>query len=138
MLPTSVSDAKVAVPRPRRWARRLGCLLPIGLLVVLLVNEWLVRPMLNPLRQSPAAIERELLERIPPGTPRAEVETWADVQGLGHGGRPYPLGTEWPVQRALGRYSSFGFTVVVFAEWTFGPDGRLVAVEVHKWVADAP
>jgi hypothetical protein len=110
----------------------------MGLLALLLTNEWLVRPLLNPLRQLPAAIERSLLEQTPPGTPRAEVVAWADARGLGHGGRPYQLGTEGPVQRVLGRYSSFGFTIVVFAEWTFGPDGRLRTVEVRKWVADAP
>jgi hypothetical protein len=107
-------------------------------LVALVVNEWLVRPLLNPLRQSPATIERALLERTPPGTLRAEVEAWVNAQGFGHGGRPYPLSTEWPVQRVLGRYSSLGFSVVVFAEWTFGLDGRLGVVEVYKWVADAP
>ena len=88
-------------PRPRRWARRFGCLLPVGLLAVLLTNEWLVRRLLNPLRQSPAAIERGLLERTPLGTPRPEVKAWLDAQCLGYGGRPYPLGTEWPVQRVL-------------------------------------
>jgi hypothetical protein len=38
----------------------------------------------------------------------------------------------------MGRYTEFGFTVVVFAEWWFGPDGRLEAVKVVKFVADAP
>jgi hypothetical protein len=42
------------------------------------------------------------------------------------------------IHRVLGEYWSIGFTVVVFAEWDFGPDDQLKSVETNKWVADAP
>lgn len=128
-------------PGPRCWSRRrLGCLLLAALPVLLVGNEWLVRPLLNPLRRSPEAIQRDLLDRLPLGTPRAEVETWLNDQGWSWGGVHFaPLGGSAPVvSHSLGEYSSFGFIVMVFAEWTFGPDGRLESVGVYKWIANAP
>jgi hypothetical protein len=135
-----ISDTTGSAPRPRRWItrRRLGCLLLVGLPVAYVTDQCLVRPLLNPLRRSPESITADLLERMPPGSPRAEVEAWVDAQRWRHGGRPYPLAEVPPLQRVVGEYESFTFIVVVSAEWRFGPDGRLETVEVHKWIANAP
>ena len=136
MASTATPDTTGSAPQPRR--RRFGCLLLAGLPAAVVANEWLVRPLLNPLRRSPESIAANLLERSQPGSPRADVEAWAATAGWPRGGRVYSLGEEPPLQRVVGEYQSFGFTVLVFAEWVFGPDGRLQTVAVHKWVADAP
>lgn len=108
-----------------------------GLMPALMLNELLIRPLLNPLRRSTEAITSGLLEHTPAGSRRTEVEAWVKRQGWRDGGRPYALGSKFPLQRLVGEYREFGFTVYVFAEWWFGADDRLEAVEVHKWVADA-
>jgi hypothetical protein len=125
---------------PRRWItrRQLGCLLLVGVPAALVADQWLIRPLLNPLCRSPESIAADLLERMPPGATRAEVQAWADAQGWAWGGFPFPPGGEAPFQRTVGEYESFGFTVMVFAQWRFGPDGRLETVAVRKWIADAP
>jgi hypothetical protein len=118
--------------------RRLAALLIVAVPVVAITVEWLVRPILNPLRRSPGTIAASLLEQTQPGSTRAEVSGWVDAQGWRAGGKPYPFGGEVPVQRIVGEYDSFGFDVIVCAEWIFDKDGRLETVEVYKWVANAP
>jgi hypothetical protein len=118
--------------------RRRIAILILAVPVVAIAAEWVIRPILNPLRRSPAAITASLLEKTPPGSTRAEVVAWVNAQGWPAGGKPYPLNGEVPVQRILGKYDTYGFIVVVFAEWVFDTDGRLETVEVNKWVANAP
>jgi hypothetical protein len=120
----------------RRW--RIGCLLLAGLLLVLIVNEWLIRPLLNPLRRSADAIAADLQQKMPLGTPRSEVQAWVNAQGWPQGGITGGSdGGPPPILRSLGRYETYGMLIDVFAEWWFGPDGRLESVVVHKWCGNA-
>jgi hypothetical protein len=127
-------------PQPPRSARRwrVGCLLLASLLVVLIVNEWLIRPLFNPLRRSPDAIAADLKQQMPLGTPRSEVQAWVNAQGWPQGGITggSDAGTP-PILRSLGSYETYGMLIDVFAEWWFGADRRLQSVVVHKWCGNA-
>jgi hypothetical protein len=124
--------------RRRTTRRRLVVLLILAVPAALLVDQLVVRSLLNPLRRPPESIADSLLVQTPPGSTRAEVVEWVDAQDWRHGGRPFALNEEPPVQRILGHYYEFGFDVAVFAEWVFGDDGRLQTVEVSKMATNAP
>ena len=124
-----------------RWNQwRVGCVLLVGLPLLIIDYEWLIGPLVNPLRRSTEAIEQSLLEELPLGTPRAEVQAWADAKDMGFGGLRFkPVGEHDPmIHRQLGSYCSVGFRVEVFAEWDFGPDDRLISLEINKVIGDAP
>ena len=130
MASTSLPGSTGPAARPRRWSRRqFGCLAFVGLPVVLIANEWLIRPLLNPLRRSPEAITAELLQQTPLGIPRSEVEAWVNSQGWPQGGTVRASDERSPIQRSLGSYQSYGMLTHVFVEWRFGPDGRLYWIE---------
>lgn len=137
-MPTTNEAAKHGTPR-RFTRRRIGCLLLLGLVIVLVVNEWLVRPLINPLLRSDSEIAANLLERTPIGSSRSELTAFVKAQGLWPGADYGWMDTgrrEDQCEQLLGSYWSFGFTVCVYADWFFGPDGRLQRVEVWRMVVD--
>jgi len=122
----------------RRIMSRLALLLLAAACVAFVLVEWVVRPAINPLRRSPDTIAASLLGKTPPGSAREDVERWVDAQGFQIGGTRFTSTGTPPMERVLGSYNSFGFTVEVTAEWVFDENGRLTTIEVSKFVSDAP
>src|SRR5262245_34622417 len=117
MSSTFPPDATAPKAWPRRWSRRrLGCLALLLLPLLLIANEWLIRPLLNPLRRSPDAITADLLQKTPIGTSRSEVEAWVISQGWGYGGIVGDSRGQSPIYRSLGSYETYAFLINVFAE----------------------
>lgn len=135
MAPTPQSDETGIGQRRGRWTpRRIGCAVLVGLLLVLIVHEWLVGPLINPLRRSDSEVAADLLERTPIGSSRSDVKAFVTAQGYWPG-ENYGW-KENRCEQLLGSYWSFGFRVCVYADWFLGPDERLQRVEVWRMVID--
>jgi hypothetical protein len=124
----------LAIAVRRSWSPGgVGCLLLLGLPAILIGYELLIGPLVNPLRRSNEAIEQSFLERHPLGSPRADVQAWADAKGFRMDFKEFGKQEHW-LLRHLDTYWTFGSWVEVYAEWEFGPDDRLISVKVKKIV----
>src|SRR5438105_14533838 len=114
----AIPDAGGPAPSPRRQViRRVLCLVLVVAPAALVVNEWLIRPLLNPLRRSPNAIAADLRQEMPLGAPRSEVQAWVSAQGWPQGGTVRSSDGAPPIQRSLGSYETYGMLINVFVEW---------------------